>query len=209
VISFPSKLLEEAVNEFAKLPGIGKRTAMRLVLHLLKEKDDKSLALGNAILAVKQNIKYCKICHNVSESDVCLICNDQNRDKSLICIVEDIRDFMAIESTGQFNGVYHILGGIISPMDGIGPNELNIESLVKRITDSNVKEIIMALSTTIEGDTTIFYIYKRLKNFNITISTIAKGVAIGDELEYTDEITLGRSIVNRIPYDYSLLKHNI
>jgi recombination protein RecR len=206
VISFPSKLLEEAVTEFAKLPGIGKRTAMRLVLHLLKEKEDKSLALGNAILAVRQNIKYCIICHNISESDVCLICNDKNRDNSLICVVEDIRDVMAIESTGQFNGMYHILGGIISPMDGIGPNELNIESLVKRITDNYVKEIIMALSTTIEGDTTIFYIYKRLKNFNITISTIAKGVAIGDELEYTDEITLGRSIVNRIPYDYSILK---
>lgn len=206
MISFPSKLLEEAVNEFAKLPGIGRRTAMRLVLHLLKEKEERSMTLGNAIIDVRQNIVYCKICHNVSESDVCLICNDKNRDNSLICVVEDIRDVMAIESTGQYKGVYHVLGGIISPMDGIGPNELNIESLVKRVSDDKIKEIIMALSTTIEGDTTIFYIYKRLKDFNITISTIAKGVAIGDELEYTDEITLGRSILNRVPYDYSILK---
>ncbi len=206
MISFPSKLLEEAVNEFAKLPGVGRRTAMRLVLHLLKEKEDKSLALGNAILAVRQNIKYCKTCHNISESDICLICSDKNRDNSMICVVEDIRDVLAIESTNQFKGLYHVLGGIISPMDGIGPNELNIESLVSRASENNVKEIIMALSTTIEGDTTIFYIFKRLKNINISISTIAKGVAIGDELEYTDEITLGRSIVNRVPYNYSLLK---
>ncbi len=206
MISFPSKLLEEAVNEFAKLPGIGRRTAMRLVLHLLKEKEERSLALGNAIIDVRQNIVYCKICHNVSETDVCLICNDKNRDNSLICVVEDIRDVMAIESTGQYKGSYHVLGGIISPMDGIGPNELNIESLVKRVSENKINEIIMALSTTIEGDTTIFYIYKRLKDFNIPISTIAKGVAIGDDLEYTDEITLGRSILNRIPYDYSILK---
>ena len=206
MISFPSKLLEEAVNEFAKLPGIGRRTAMRMVLHLLKEKEEKSTALGKAIIAVRQNIRYCDICHNISETEICSLCNDNSRDNSLICVVEDIRDVMAIESTNQYKGVYHVLNGIISPMDGIGPNELNIESLVKRISDNYVKEIIMALSTTIEGDTTIFYIYKRLKDFNISFSTIAKGVAIGDELEYTDEITLGRSIVNRIPYDYSILK---
>jgi len=206
VISFPSKLLEEAVNEFAKLPGIGRRTAMRMVLHLLKEKEEKSTALGKAIISVRQNIRYCDICHNISETEICSLCNDNSRDNSLICVVEDIRDVMAIESTNQYKGVYHVLNGIISPMDGIGPNELNIESLVKRISDNYVKEIIMALSTTIEGDTTIFYIYKRLKDFNISFSTIAKGVAIGDELEYTDEITLGRSIVNRIPYDYSILK---
>ena len=206
MISFPSKLLEEAVNEFAKLPGIGRRTAMRMVLHLLKEKEEKSTALGKAIISVRQNIRYCDICHNISETEICSLCNDNSRDNSLICVVEDIRDVMAIESTNQYKGVYHVLNGIISPMDGIGPNELNIESLVKRISDNYVKEIIMALSTTIEGDTTIFYIYKRLKDFNISLSTIAKGVAIGDELEYTDEITLGRSIVNRIPYDYSILK---
>jgi len=206
VISFPSKLLEEAVNEFAKLPGIGRRTAMRMVLHLLKEKEEKSTALGKAIISVRQNIRYCDICHNISETEICSLCNDNSRDNSLICVVEDIRDVMAIESTNQYKGVYHVLNGIISPMDGIGPNELNIESLVKRISDNYVKEIIMALSTTIEGDTTIFYIYKRLKDFNISFSTITKGVAIGDELEYTDEITLGRSIVNRIPYDYSILK---
>ena len=206
MISFPSKLLEEAVNEFAKLPGIGRRTAMRMVLHLLKEKEEKSTALGKAIISVRQNIRYCDICHNISETEICSLCNDNSRDNSLICVVEDIRDVMAIESTNQYKGVYHVLNGIISPMDGIGPNELNIESLVKRISDNYVKEIIMALSTTIEGDTTIFYIYKRLKDFNISFSTITKGVAIGDELEYTDEITLGRSIVNRIPYDYSILK---
>jgi recombination protein RecR len=206
VISFPSKLLDEVVNEFAKLPGIGRRTAMRLVLHLLKEKEEKSVALGNAILAARKNIKYCSLCHNISETEICSICGNTDRDNTTICVVEDIRDVMAIESTNQFKGVYHVLGGIISPMDGIGPNELNIESLVKRISENNTKEIIMALSTTIEGDTTIFYIYKVIKNFNLIISTIAKGVAIGDELEYTDEITLGRSIVNRIPYDYSVLK---
>ena len=206
MIPFPSKLLEEAVNEFAKLPGIGRKTAMRLVLHLLKEKEEKSLALGNSIIAVRKDIQYCHICHNISETDVCLICSDNKRDNTLICVVEDIRDVMAIESTNQYNGVYHVLGGIISPMNGIGPNELNIESLVNRISNNEVNEIIMALSTTIEGDTTIFYIYKRLKDFNITFSTIAKGVSIGNELEYTDEITLGRSIVNRVPYEHSISK---
>jgi len=206
VIPFPSKLLEEAVNEFAKLPGIGRKTAMRLVLHLLKEKEEKSLALGNSIIAVRKDIQYCHICHNIYETDFCLIFSDNKRDNTLISVVEDIRDVMAIESTNQYNGVYHVLGGIISPMNGIGPNELNIESLVNRISNNEVNEIIMALSTTIEGDTTIFYIYKRLKDFNITFSTIAKGVSIGNELEYTDEITLGRSIVNRVPYEHSISK---
>jgi len=206
VITYSSKLLEEAVNEFAKLPGVGRRTAIRLVLHLLKEKEERSYSLGNAILLLRQNIKYCTICHNISETDICMICSGKNRDNKTICVVEDIRDVMAIENTNLYKGVYHILGGIISPMDGIGPDELHIESLVKRVAEKNISEVIMALSTTVEGDTTVFYLYKLLKDFNITISTIAKGVAVGDELEYTDEITLGRSIVHRIPYDYSVLK---
>ncbi|MCF8296963.1 MAG: recombination mediator RecR [Saprospiraceae bacterium] len=204
--NYPSKLVENAVNEFAKLPGIGRKSALRLVLHLLKEDIPNVEALGNAIIKMRNEIKFCKLCHNISDTDVCEICSRPNRDHSVICIVEDIRDVMAIENTSQFLGVYHILGGIISPMNGIGPQELNIESLIKKVATGNIKEIIMALATTIEGDTTNFYIYKRLKDFNIEISTIARGISIGDELEYADEVTLGRSIINRTPYEISLTK---
>ncbi len=204
--TYPSKLFENAVNEFSKLPGIGRKTALRLALHLLKQDVSEAEALGNAIIKMRKEIKYCKICHNISDSDVCEICSNPNRDKSIICVVEDIKDFMAIENTSQYKGVYHVLGGIISPMYGIGPKDLNIESLINKVKKGNVKEVIMALPTTIEGDTTIFYIYKKLKDFNILISTIARGIAIGDELEYTDEITLGRSIINRTPYENYLAK---
>lgn len=202
--NYPSKLVENAVNEFAKLPGIGRKSALRLVLHLLKEDISNVEALGNAIIKMRTEIKFCMHCHNISDSDICEICSRPNRDHSLICVVEDIRDVMAIENTAQFSGVYHILGGIISPMDGIGPHDLNIESLVNKVASGKILEVIMALSTTIEGDTTNFYIYKRLKDFNIEISTIARGISIGDELEYADEVTLGRSIINRTPYEKSL-----
>lgn len=200
-MNFSSKHIENLIDEFTKLPGVGRKTATRYVLHVLKQ-DTKSVeTFVNAIVNLKNELKYCSICHNISDKEICNICSSPNRDKSLLCIVEDIRDVMAIESTQQYKGVFHVLGGIISPMDGIGPSDLNIETLVKRISDGEIQEVIMALSTTMEGDTTNFYIYKRLKDFNISISTIARGVSIGDELEYTDEITLGRSITNRIPYE--------
>lgn len=204
--SYSSKLVESAVNELARLPGIGKKTALRLVLHLLKKEENTALALGNSLIKLRNEIMFCNECFNISDSEVCEICSNQKRIKETICVVEDIRDVMAIENTGQYNGIYHILGGIISPMDGIGPNDLHIDSLVKRVNQGNVNEIIMALSTTIEGDTTNFYIYKKLKDFNLTISTIARGIAIGDELEYADEVTLGRSILNRMPYESTLSK---
>ncbi|MFC2111008.1 recombination mediator RecR [Bacteroidota bacterium] len=206
VQNYPSKLVENAVNEFSKLPGIGRKSALRLVLHLLKEDLPHVEALGNAIIKMRSEIKFCNQCHNISDTDVCEICSKPSRNHSLICVVEDIRDVMAIENTAQFSGVYHILGGIISPMDGIGPQNLNIDSLINKVASGNINEVIMALSTTIEGDTTNFYIYKKLKDFNIEISTIARGISIGDELEYADEITLGRSIVNRTPYEKSLMK---
>jgi recombination protein RecR len=205
--NFPSKLLENAVNELSKLPGIGKKTALRLVLHLLKGDTINTDALGESIIRLRRDIAYCKECHNISDTEICLICNNLQRDHSIICVVEDVRDVMAIENTNQYKGVYHILGGIISPMDGIGPGNLNIGTLVNKVTKGNVKEIIMALSATMEGDTTNFYIYKRLKEFNLTISTIARGIAIGDDIEYTDEITLGRSILNRTPYENTLVKY--
>ena len=204
--SYSSKLVENTVNELAKLPGIGKKTALRLTLHLIKQDLSEVEALSKSILRMRNEIKFCKICFNISDSDICEICANPKRDHSIICIVEDIRDVMAIENTAQYKGIYHILGGIISPMDGIGPNDLNIESLINKVAQGNINEIIMALSTTIEGDTTIFYIYKKIKDFNLTITTIARGVAIGDELEYTDEITLGRSIINRTPYISALEK---
>lgn len=199
--SFSSKLVEEAVNELAKLPGIGKKTALRLVLHMLKQDIPEVEKLGNSIIKMRNEIKFCKECFNISDSEICEICSNPKRDHNIICIVEDIRDVMAIENTAQYTGVYHILGGIISPMDGIGPNDLNIEPLVKKIKTGNVKEIIMALPTTIEGDTTNFYIYKQIKNTGIKTSIIARGISIGDDLEYADEITLGRSIINRTPYE--------
>ncbi len=204
--SYSSKLVENAVNELARLPGIGRKTALRLTLHILKKDTVQAEALGNAIIMMKNEIMYCSVCHNISDTEVCEICSNPKRDKQTVCVVEDIRDMMAIENTGQYTGVYHILGGIISPMDGIGPGELNIESLVNRISSGEVNEVIMALSTTIEGDTTNFYIFKRLKEFSVEITTIARGIAIGDELEYADEITLGRSILNRMPYQNTLDK---
>jgi recombination protein RecR len=204
--NFPSRLLENAVNELSKLPGIGRKTAIRLVLHLLKQDTSNTDALGDSIIRLRREITYCKECHNISDTETCLICSNPQRDHGLVCVVEDVRDVMAIENTNQYKGVYHILGGIISPMDGIGPGDLNIESLVDKAKKGEIKEVIMALSTTMEGDTTNFYIYKRLKEFHLTITTISRGIAIGDDLEYTDEITLGRSILNRIPYENSLVK---
>ena len=204
--NFPSKLVENAVNELAKLPGIGKKTALRLVLHLLKQDTINTDVLGESIIKLRRNITYCKVCHNISDTDTCLVCSDTKRDRSIICVVEDIRDVMAIENTNQYKGVYHILGGIISPMDGIGPGNLNVETLVSKVASGEVKEVIMALSATMEGDTTNFYIYKKLKEYNLVITTIARGIAIGDDLEYTDEITLGRSILNRTPYENMLVK---
>jgi recombination protein RecR len=206
VYNFPSKLLETAVNELSKLPGIGKKTALRLVLHLLKQDPSMTDALGESIIRLRREINFCTQCHNISDTETCLICSNGQRDHGLICVVEDVRDVMAIENTNQYRGVYHILGGIISPMDGIGPGDLHIETLVNKVAKGDVREIIMALSATMEGDTTNFYIYKRLKEFNISISTIARGIAIGDDLEYTDEVTLGRSIINRTPYENSLVK---
>ncbi|HBS87048.1 MAG: recombination protein RecR [Bacteroidetes bacterium GWF2_38_335] len=198
---FPSKLLEEAVNEFSRLPGIGKRTALRLVLHLLKQDKEEVNSFGNAIMRLRNEINFCKTCNNVCDEHECSICSSGSRDRATICVVESIRDVMAIEKTHQFNGLYHVLGGIISPVDGIGPGDLTIDSLEKRIAAGNVREVIMALSTTMEGDTTNFYIFKRLSEYNVRVSVLARGVAIGDELEYADEITLGRSIVNRTLFE--------
>ncbi len=203
-MNFSSKLIEEAVSEFSALPGVGRKTALRFVLHLLKKDKHEVEAFGMAFIKLRNELKFCAHCHNVSDTEVCEICANPNRDHSTLCVVEDIRDVMAIESTGQFRGVYHVLGGIISPMDGIGPTDLQIESLVHKTKEGAVKEVIMALSTTMEGDTTNFYIYKRLKDQVLRISTIARGIAIGDELEYADEVTLGRSIINRTPYENSL-----
>ncbi len=200
-MNFSSKHIEDVINEFAKLPGVGRKTAVRYVLHILKQDDKETEAFAAALINLKKQLKHCSICHNISDKEICNICANHNRDKTSLCIVEDIRDVMAIESTQQYRGVYHVLGGIISPLDGIGPSDLNIESLVKRMESGEIKEVIMALSTTMEGDTTNFYLYKRLKGFNVTVTTIARGISIGDELEYADEITLGRSITNRIPYE--------
>jgi len=199
-MEFPSKIVEEAVTQFARLPGIGKKTALRMVLHLLKQDIDPVQQLTKSLLNLKTELQYCGECHNISDSCLCNICSDQKRDHSLICVVEDLRDVMAIENTNQIRGVYHVLGGLISPVDGIGPGNLNIESLYERIERTRAGEIIFALAATMEGDTTAFYITKRLQAANLKISSIARGIAIGGELEYADEITLGRSIVSRIPY---------
>ena len=201
MLEFSSRLLEDAVKEFASLPGIGKKTALRLVMHLLRKDESEVEKFGESIIKLKREIHYCKICNNISDSEICDICSDPKRDDSLICIVENIRDVIAIENTGQYRGLYHVLGGIISPMDGIGPADLKIDSLEQKVSGGLVGEVILALSTTMEGDTTNFYIYKRLNQHKVKISTLSRGVAIGDELEYTDEITLGRSIVNRTPFD--------
>jgi len=201
---FPSRLLENAVNEFSKLPGIGRKTALRLVLHLLKQETNDVEIFGNSIIQARTEIKHCKVCHNISDHDVCNICSQPDRSGEIICVVETIRDVMAIENTRQFIGLYHVLGGIISPMDGVGPSDLEINSLVERVKEGTVSEVILALSTTMEGDTTNFYIYKKLKDYNIKISTLARGVSVGDELEYADELTLGRSIKNRLDFESSL-----
>lgn len=203
-MNFSSKLLEDAVAEFAKLPGVGQKTALRLVLHLLNRDKEEVQKFSNAVSKLRNEIQFCQTCHNISDLKVCEICSSHKRDHTLICVVEDTRDVMAIENTNQYNGVYHVLGGLISPMDGIGPGDLQVDTLIERLKDNGVKEIIFALSATMEGDTTIFYLHKRLKQFNINISTIARGIAFGGELEYVDEITLGRSIVTRIPYENSL-----
>ena len=194
---YPSILLEKAVGEFAKLPGVGRKTAMRLVLHLLRQDTATVEAFGNAIITLKHEVKYCKICHNISATETCCICSNPVRDASTICVVETIRDVMAVEATQQYEGLYHVLGGVISPMDGIGPSDLQIESLVERVKNNEVKEVILALSSTMEGDTTNFYIFRKLADTNVKLSVIARGISIGDELEYTDEVTLGRSIANR------------
>ena len=194
---YPSQLLEKAVGEFAKLPGIGRKTAMRLVLHLLRQDPATVDTFGNSIITLKREVKYCKVCHNISDTETCLICANPHRDASTICVVETIRDVMAVEATQQFRGLYHVLGGVISPMDGIGPSDLQIESLVERVKNGGVKEVILALSSTMEGDTTNFYIFRKLAPYEVEMSVIARGISIGDELEYTDEVTLGRSIVNR------------
>jgi len=197
---YPSALLEKAVGEFAKLPGIGKKTAMRLVLHLLRQESSVVEAFGNAIVTLKREVKYCNVCHNISDTDTCQLCSNPLRDASTVCVVENIRDVMAVEATQQFKGLYHVLGGVISPMDGVGPSDLQIESLVKRVEEGSVKEVILALSSTMEGDTTNFYIFRKLAKANVKLSVIARGISIGDELEYTDEVTLGRSIVNRTTF---------
>ncbi|RZJ65416.1 MAG: recombination protein RecR [Flavobacterium sp.] len=203
-MEFPSKLLERAVNEISQLPGIGKRTALRLVLHLLKQPKEQTAFLSEALMSLRTDIRFCENCHNISDHEICEICSDAKRNRTVICVVEDIRDVMAIENTGQFRGLYHVLGGKISPVDGIGPSQLNISTLVEKVKSGGVEELIFALSPTMEGDTTNFYIYRQIRDFDIVTSTIARGIAVGDELEYADEITLGRSILQRVPFENSL-----
>ena len=198
---YPSRLLERAVQEFSQLPGIGRKTALRLVLHLLRQDADDVFQFTDAISRMKEEVKFCKVCHNISDQDVCPICSNDRRDSSTICVVENIQDVMAVENTQQFTGLYHVLGGLISPMDGIGPADLEIESLVSRVSEGHVKEVILALSSTMEGDTTNYYIFRKLAPYDVKISIIARGIAVGNELEYTDEVTLGRSILNRTPFD--------
>ncbi len=198
---YPSRLLEKAVQEFAKLPGIGRKTALRLVLYLLKQETGEVEQLANSLTTMKQEVKFCKVCHNISDEEICPICADHRRDRSTLCVVENIQDVMAIENTQQFHGLYHVLGGIISPMDGIGPNDLEIESLVGRVAEGGVEEVILALSPTMEGDTTCFFIFRKLAAYDVKLSIIARGISVGNELEYTDEVTLGRSILNRTPFE--------
>ena len=199
---YPSELLEKAVQEFSKLPGVGRKTALRLVLHLLRQETDEVLQFTDTIARMRQEVKRCKVCHNISDSEVCPICSDPRRDESTICVVENIQDVMAVENTQQYQGVYHVLGGVISPMDGIGPADLEIDSLVERVKEGGVKEVILALSSTMEGDTTNFYIFRKLAPYtDVKLTIIARGISVGDELEYTDEVTLGRSILNRTPFE--------
>lgn len=197
---YPSQLLEKAVGEFAKLPGIGRKTALRLVLHVLRQSGEDVEAFVGAVSKLKREVKYCSVCHNISDTDICLICGDPRRDASLVCVVENVQDVMAVENTQQYHGLYHVLGGVISPMDGISPSDLAIDSLVERVAKGGIKEVIMALSSTMEGDTTNFFISRKLASFPVSLSVIARGISVGDELEYTDEVTLGRSILNRIPF---------
>ncbi len=192
--------MEKAVGEFSRLPGIGRKTALRLVLHMLRQENESVDSFANALVTLKHEVKYCKVCHNISDTDVCQICSDSRRDKSLICVVENIRNVMSIENTQQFHGLYHVLGGVISPIDGIGPSDLEIDSLVERVKAGGVSEVILALSSTMEGDTTNFYIFRKLADTGVKISVLARGISIGDELEYTDEVTLGRSIINRTTF---------
>ena len=198
---YSSALLEKAVGEFAKLPGIGRKTALRLVLYMLRRSDEGVDQFTEAISKMKREVKYCKVCHNISDTEICPICSDSRRDASTICVVENVQDVLAVENTQQFHGLYHVLGGIISPMDGIGPSDIEIDSLVKRVAEGGVKEVIFALSSTMEGDTTNFYISRKLADYPVTLSIIARGISVGDELEYTDEVTLGRSILNRTPFE--------
>lgn len=202
-MEFSSKLLENAVREMSQLPGIGKRTALRLVLHLLKQPVEQARFLSDALTTMRENVKFCISCHNISDVDLCEICSNNSRNHQIICVVEDIRDVMAIENTRQFRGIYHVLGGKISPIDGVGPSQLNIHSLIEKVKSGNVQELIFALSSTMEGDTTNFYIYKQIQDCQIITSTIARGISVGDELEYADEVTLGRSILQRIPFENS------
>ena len=203
-MNFPSKLLENAVNEMSQLPGIGKRTALRLVLFLLQQPRKQTLELSSSLVSLIEKVILCKVCNNISDKELCDICLSNKREKSIICVVEDIRDIMAIESTGQYSGMYHVLGGKISPVEGIGPNQLNINSLIDRLRNEKISELIFALSATMEGDTTNFYIYIQLEDTDIKITTIARGVSVGNELEYTDEVTLGRSIIKRVPFENSI-----
>ena len=198
---YPSQLLEKAVQEFSKLPGVGRKTALRLVLHLLRQDTGDVEAFSDAIVRLKHEVKYCRVCHNISDNEICPICSNSRRDGSLVCVVENIQDVMAVENTQQFNGLYHVLGGVISPMDGIGPGDLEIDSLVSRVAEGNIREVILALSSTMEGDTTNFYIYRKMAPYDVKVSIIARGISIGDELEYTDEVTLGRSILNRTLFE--------
>lgn len=205
-MNLPSHLLEQAVDEFAKLPGVGKRTALRYVLYLLKQDKSELMKWSNTIARLSEDIKYCSVCFAISEDPICSICSNPARDHSTICVVEDIRDLIAIENTSQFHGTYHVLGGIISPINGIGPMDLNIEPLIKRVEAGNTKEIIMAMPSTMEGDTTNFYLFKKLSPFNLTMSTLSRGVSVGDELQYADEVTLGQSIILRVPYESSVTR---
>lgn len=197
---YPSQLLQNAVDEFSKLPGIGRKTALRLVLNMLRRDEEDVSRFANAVLRLRSEVRYCSVCHNISDTETCQICANPSRDKTTICVVETVKDVMSVENTQQYRGLYHVLGGVISPMDGIGPNDLEIESLVKRVADGGIKEVILALSPTMEGDTTNFFLFKKLSGFDVKITTIARGVAVGDELQYADEVTLGRSIMNRVDF---------
>ncbi len=197
---YPSQLLQNAVDEFSKLPGIGRKTALRLVLNMLRRDEEDVNRFANAVIKLRSEVRYCSVCHNISDTETCQICSNPARDKTTICVVETVKDVMSVENTQQYHGLYHVLGGVISPMDGIGPNDLEIESLVKRVSDGGIKEVILALSPTMEGDTTNFFLFKKLSGFDVKITTIARGVAVGDELQYADEVTLGRSIMNRVDF---------